>query len=208
MKIKNFLWLQNPTGMDVGVDDLGIMVKAGTTINAFQANPRLTAEQAAKSLASGSVYKRIKSKTLKVVQRAVSARPMVLDQIRQSDKPMMITQTKSSIIITPSSVLEDVEKEKFEFADYGVDDAPLSVSPPPIKNANGSVTIGAPKVTRSIPAIVAGTQDSDRIQDDQKAADSIIEMGKTKILDENGNEVSVEPTKIDEKVIVMQTVKE
>jgi hypothetical protein len=149
----------------------------------------------------------------------VGIRPFVLDKIKQSDKPMLITQIKSSIIITPESLLlGDDQKEKFEFADYGVsveESARLLPTPPPpppvlpvppaTKNVDGSVTIGEVSQTRSLKSIVAGTQKENMIQDDQDGADKIIKV-ETKILDENGKETGVEAIKTEEKVTVMQTV--
>jgi len=219
MKVKNALWLQNYTVMDVSVDDLGVVIKSGATVNVYKHNPALTEEQVQKSLDSGSISRRLKTKTLKIVKKAVGIRPFVLDKIKQSDKPMLITQIKSSIIITPESLLlGDDQKEKFEFADYGVsveESARLLPTPPPpppvlpvppaTKNVDGSVTIGEVSQTRSLKSIVAGTQKENMIQDDQDGADKIIKV-ETKILDENGKETGVEAIKTEEKVTVMQTV--
>jgi len=215
MKDKNALWLQNYTVMDVSLDDLNVVVKSGMTINVYKYNPVLTVEQVQKSLESGSISRRLKTKTLKIVKKAISSRPVILDRIKQSDKPMMIKQTKSSIIITPESVLDEPGKDKFDFADYGVNveesakplppQPPVLPVPPATKNADGSVTIGEVTHTRSLKSIVAGTQKEDMINDDKAGADKIIKV-ETKVLDENGKETDTEAVKVDEKAIVMQTV--
>ncbi|MFA5023457.1 MAG: hypothetical protein WC523_00670 [Patescibacteria group bacterium] len=209
MKEKNFLWLQNLSAMDVSLDDLYLTIKSGHTINVYQTNPQLTVDQVKLSLESGSISRRLKTKTLKIVKKHTSVNPPSLKKIKQSNSPYLIKQTKSSIIIEPESVLDDDTKENFDFADYGVDiDAVATETRPPVvKNINGTITVGESTKPRSLKAIVSGTQDSGVVEDTKDATDKIIKI-ENKILNESGEETETEAVQTEKNVIVMQTVDE
>ena len=194
------LFLQNTSTSDVGVADLNLTIKAGQTINVYQSNPQLTLERVAESMKSGQLKHWImETKMLRVVNKIVSDRPMMLDQIRVSDKPMMIKQTKSSIIIHPESVLDEEQKEGFDFADYGVDEA--AIKPAPMRNPNGVITVGDVEAVipvRSIKAIAAGKDAVENLNN----ADRVIDID-TKVLGENGESVELKVVE-EENAIVMK----
>jgi len=204
-KISNHLYIQNSTRMDVGVDDLFMVVKSGTTIDVYRYNPALTVEQVQKSLESGSLSRRIKGNMIRIVNKIVATRPVSLDDVKLSDKPRMIKQTKSTIIVEPSSVLDEGSKEAFDFADFGVNlDEIKKIVPEPKKNTDGSVTVGPGQPTaRSLVAIKRGDDAVDNVY----TADKAIHI-ETKVLDENGEETDTEAVMTDEKAIVMQTAPE
>lgn len=117
------LWVQNPGTMDIHLSDLGVKVPKGKTVNVFSVNPYLTREKVNESLSSGSLSKRLENKRLKKVEGPVSARPAVVDQIKQSGESVQVKKSKSSVVVeTSSPELEEGDGEGFGFADYGVSD--------------------------------------------------------------------------------------
>lgn len=205
-KISNKLFLHNPTKMDVSIDDLCLTIKSGMTIEVYKFNPLLTVEQVEKSVASGSIFRRLENKTLRIVSKIVSPKPMTLYHIKQSDKPALLRQMKSSIILTPESVMDSEIKEQFDFADYGIDrniPPPIENKPAATKNSNGVITVGEAKPpARSLVAIKHGEDPVDNVD----SADKIIKSG-AKVLGENGEEVDTEPVNT-ENAIVIQTATE
>lgn len=123
---KNVMWLQNPGTSDVSLADLGVKVPAGQTINVYQANPYLTAEQVTISKKTGSLARRLDSGILRIVRSPVTARPPTLDHLKASNKIVTAKKTKTSVVIDADAV-DESEDGKFEFADYGVNDiAPVA----------------------------------------------------------------------------------
>lgn len=120
MKNENILWVKNPGGTDVSLSDLGVKVPAGKTVNVYAVNPYLTVEQVEKSRSSGALFKRLESKILIIVTKAVSVVPPTLNQIKESDQPIRARKTKSSVVIEPSTDEPQEEGDSFDFADYGV----------------------------------------------------------------------------------------
>ena len=134
------LWVQNPGSADVSLSDLGMKVPAGKTVNIFKVNPYLTEAQVEASKASGSLSKRLGSKTLRVVEKAVSVNPPSLNQIKQSDQTVQAKKTKSSVVIESDIDLDD-EQEAFDFADYGINDLGPDVTRD--KQKDGAVVVTA-----------------------------------------------------------------
>lgn len=120
MEVKNFLWIQNSGSSDVSLSDLGVKVLAGKTINIYKANPYLTVEKVEQSKKLGSLFRRLITKTLKIVAGPVSENLNVTRQLKASKNSVMAKKTKSSVIVEPN--MPNEEGEKFEFADYGVND--------------------------------------------------------------------------------------
>ncbi len=118
--MKKELWLLSLSGSDSNLNDIGVKVPAGKTINVFKWNPYVTQEQVDESLKSGSIFKYLTAKKIKIVERKTAVRPADLDRIKES-KEAVARKTKTSVVI--ESDLDDPEEgEGFEFADYGVND--------------------------------------------------------------------------------------
>jgi hypothetical protein len=203
-KTINSLYLQNISNADVNVSDLGVMVKAGRTVNVFEFNPALTKVQVEKSLESGSAAHWIKAKLLRVVKKAVNKTPMILGQIRQSNKPMLIRYTKSSIIIHPESLLDEQDKQ-LDFADYDLDETAIKPTPAPIKNTDGTITVGPKETatpTRSIKAIAEGKDATEN----EYSADRIIQS-EARILGEDGKEGELEASDEDGAIVMIVETK-
>ena len=115
------LWVQNSGTADVILGDLNIKVNVGRTLNIYKSNPFLTDEQVAKSLASGSLYKRFQTKALRQVKGPVTPKPPGLDQLKTAKGTIVARKTKTSVIIEPTQADEGEEKA-FEFADYGINE--------------------------------------------------------------------------------------
>lgn len=146
MKVKNDneLWLQNPGTADVNVGDLGVKIRVGQTANVYEINPYLTTMQVEQSLKSGSLYKRLTNKALKVVSKKVNAVPHGINQIKASDQPVTAKKTKTSVVIEQTE--EDPEEmENFGFADYGINDLGPDVSQ--TKQPDGAVVVEAKQDT-------------------------------------------------------------
>lgn len=140
MKIKDELWLQNSGTSDVHLSDLGVKVPATQTINVFKWNPYLTVAKVQQSYDTGSLAKRLSSKTLKVVKRKPKpSKSVALEKVKASKEAVLIKKTKSSIIVESNSPELD-ESEEFSFADYGVTDVGPDVSR---VNEKGSVFVSA-----------------------------------------------------------------
>ena len=119
-KDKRALWLQNPGTSDVNIGDLGVKVPAGKTINIFAYNPYLSEEKVETSKGWGSLARRLLTGVLKIVKKAPTGRPSILDQIKASKNAARVTKTKSSVIIESNN--NEEEGETFDFADYGISD--------------------------------------------------------------------------------------
>lgn len=116
------LWLQNNTGADVSLSDLGVKVPANKTINVYKYNPYVTTEQVQKSREDGALSKRLTSNTLTVVSGAKDPRPHTLDHVKASNSIVEVVKSKSAVFIDTKSedVLED--EDLGDFADYGLGD--------------------------------------------------------------------------------------
>src|SRR5574337_203607 len=123
MKNNKELFLFNQSKSDVSVADLGVKVPANKTVNVYKYNPYLTTEQVNKSLKDGSLSKRLGGKTppLKIVNKNSNKKPESINKIKQSNEAYKIKKTKSSVVIEHSQE-ESNSGEKFDFADYGVDE--------------------------------------------------------------------------------------
>jgi hypothetical protein len=121
MKKKLELFLFNQSKADVSISDLGVKVPAGKVINVYKYNPYLTAEQVNKSLKEGALNKRLNAKNspIKIVKKDIKEN--ALTKIKQSNEAYKIKKTKSSVVIEYSQE-ESNNGEKFDFADYGVDE--------------------------------------------------------------------------------------
>ena len=193
------LYLQNTSAVDVGLDDLCLVIKSGVTVDVFAANPDLTRAHVEGSLATGSAGYWIGRGLIRVVKRRISNTPMILSQIKQSNQPMRIQKTKSSIIIKPESLL-DVEDERLDFADYGIDEAAVKPLPALIKNTGGAITVGPQESVvpvRSIKAIAAG---EDAVEN-AWSADRVISSG-AKVLREDGTEGEVVAGELDGAIVM------
>jgi len=119
---KKELWLKNNTRADVHLSDLGVKVGSLKTINVYAYNPYVTEDKVKLSKESGSLFKRLKTNTLRVVKKAVPGRPHTLDQIKVSNTPIEIVKIKTAILIDTKEldVLDD--DDLGEIADYGLGD--------------------------------------------------------------------------------------
>jgi len=129
MESKQELWVMNLAKADVSLSDLGVKVPIGKTVNVYKVNPHLTIEQVQKSLRDGALFKRLSgtNPVLRVVKKDTKARPKALDRLKQSNDPIKIKKTKSSVVIESKSD-DSLEGEEFDFADYGVNDLGKDVS--------------------------------------------------------------------------------
>lgn len=128
---KEALWVKNNSASDVNLGDLGVKVPKGKTVNLFKVNPYLSADKVKTSLESGSLAKRVNSGVLVPVEGPSEARPATLDHVKQSDKPVMVKKTNTSVVVEPGNPkLDDEEQdaEGFGFADYGINDLGDAVS--------------------------------------------------------------------------------
>ena len=63
------LWLQNTTGHDVSISDLGVKVPVGKTINVYKYNPYITEDLVKKSLESGALSKKLSDGIVRIVKK-------------------------------------------------------------------------------------------------------------------------------------------
>lgn len=154
MADKNVLWVQNCCTADVILGDLNVKICVGRTVNIYRINSSLTAERVEKSLESGSLFKRFKSKVLRQVTGPVETRPATLDQLKTAKGTIVARKTKTSIVIDPNQPDEEegIEKKGFDFADYGVSDVAK-----PTKGENGSVILNANQDETVKPPLVSPT---------------------------------------------------
>lgn len=105
------LWIKNLSGLDVSVSDLGVKVPANKEVEVYAHNPYVTEEQVKRSMESGSLSKRLATKTLQVVKGPSKPRPTSLDRVNVSDKPIDIIKDKTSVVLgaVDPDVLEDTE---------------------------------------------------------------------------------------------------
>lgn len=117
------LFLFNQSKLDVSISDLGVKVPANKTVDVYKYNPYLTVEQVNKSLKGGSLNKRLNGKNppLKIVNKDLNKKPSTINKIKQSGEAYKIKKTKSSVVIENTQE-ESNNGEKFDFADYGIDD--------------------------------------------------------------------------------------
>ena len=134
------LWLQNNTGSDVSLSDLGVKVLANRTINVYKYNPHVTVEQVQKSKESGSLARRLESKTLTVVAGTKNPRPHTLDHVGISNSVVEVVKSKSAVFIDTKNedVLED--EDLGDFADYGLGDLGHK-NATPTKRSDGVVVV-------------------------------------------------------------------
>lgn len=113
------LWLQNTSGLDINLSDLGVKVPANKTVNVYKVNPYVTEAQVKQSLSEGSVFKRLNIGTLKVVSGQTNATPHTLNHLKESTEVAQVTKTKSSVVIDTKGmdVLDD--EDLGDIADYG-----------------------------------------------------------------------------------------
>ncbi len=138
--VEKQLWLQNTSGLDVNLSDLGVQVPAFKTVNVYKANPYLTDLQVQKSLESGAIFKRLEAKTLKVVEGYTNPRPHTLDHVKASTKVIDVIKTKSSVVIDTKDMNVLGDEDLGDIADYGFDlDKNLNVKR--IKTEDGSVVV-------------------------------------------------------------------
>jgi hypothetical protein len=114
------LWLQNNTGADVSVSDLGVKVPANGTLDVYAYNPYLTKEQVAKSKEDGSLAKRLSSGVLSVTKGTKNPKPHTLDHVKTSSRAVEVVKSKSAVLVNTKE--EDVlaDEDLGDFADYGL----------------------------------------------------------------------------------------
>jgi len=124
------LWLRNDSASDVSLSDLGVKVPRGKTVNVFKVNPYLTQDKVKASLESGSLAKRLSSGVLVPVEGPSTPRPATLDHIKQSNEPVLVKKTNTSVVVEPGNpkLEEEESSEGFGFADYGINDLGEAVS--------------------------------------------------------------------------------
>lgn len=122
MKVKNNneLWIQNSGKTDIKVADLNVKVRAGTTVNVYKYNPYLTVSQVEDSLKSGSLSRKLKSNSVKIVQGRTVQNPAPLKTVDE-DKNPLVKKVKSSVVIEQENN-DPEESGNFDFADYGIAD--------------------------------------------------------------------------------------
>lgn len=185
MKVKNLneLWLLNRTTSDVSLGDLGVKVPAGKAVNVYHVNPYLTTAQVAASREIGSLSKRLVTRTLIVVKRAVKDLPQVIKNIRASKgTTIKAVKTKSSVVLEPEMDVGEESGEGFEFADYGVVDIGPSVQQ--VKQEDGII-------------VATATQDEDGEQDHGVQLKPTLESGISKqsqIVMRAAQEAMMDPT--------------
>ncbi len=133
------LWVKNNTGLDVGLGDLGMKIPANSTVDIYKRSHYITAIKVEASLSDGSLYKRITSNTLEIVQGRANLKPHTLNHLKASTKPTQVVKTKSSVVIDTAEmdVLEDGDLG--DIADYGLGDVNANVDY--VKDETGAVVV-------------------------------------------------------------------
>lgn len=142
MKVrKKQLFLKNTENRDIKINDIGIKIRSGQTIDVFKNNPYLTIDQVNESLTSGELKGKVDSGSLIRLNRMVKRTPHNINHMKDN-ATNAVSRVKSSVVIEPVEldVLSDDDDSFDNFADYGFDEDVVNID-----KDNGAIVI-SPKV--------------------------------------------------------------
>ena len=113
------LYVKNLTGFDLNIADLGVRIKAGTTIEVYSFNPYLTEEAIQKSLNSGYLYKGTHPDKTGKIHCQILKKPANKQQNKLKTAIIQKTPVENNaVLINP---IEHIEDGGFLAVDYGFD---------------------------------------------------------------------------------------